>query len=254
MNDQNQNKGKQRPEETPKNSLGGASAAKSSSGLKKLFAKRWVSPAIFMAAAAIIVTLMWIYQGSDPAKPTTAPEDATEVTQEGGQQEGTAQENVGGGDGNVVEEAASNEIMQWPVGKVEDLQVDVGFYDETGSQSDKEAAVVQVGSTFAPHTGVDFVHPDGVAFDVLAAMSGKVTRADSHPLLGNIVEISHGNGLVTVYQSLAGVEVEEGDNVNQGTVIAQAGRSDQERDTGIHLHFETRLNGEAVNPKDYITE
>jgi stage II sporulation protein Q len=254
MNDQNQNKGKQRPEETPKNSLGGASAAKSSSGLKKLFAKRWVSPAIFMAAAAIIVTLMWIYQGNDPAKPTTAPEDGTEVTQEGGQQEGTKQENVGGGDGNVVEEVASNEIMQWPVSKVEDLQVDVGFYDEKGSQSDKEAAVVQVGSTFAPHTGVDFVHPDGVAFDVLAAMSGKVTRADSHPLLGNIVEISHGNGLVTVYHSLAGVEVEEGDSVNQGTVIAKAGRSEQEAETGIHLHFETRLNGDSVNPKDYITE
>ncbi len=254
MNDQNQNKGKQRPEETPKNSLGGASAAKSSSGLKKLFAKRWVSPAIFMAAAAIIVTLMWIYQGNDPAKPTTAPENGTEVTQEGGQQEGTKQENVGGGDGNVVEEVASNEIMQWPVSKVEDLQVDVGFYDEKGSQSDKEAAVVQVGSTFAPHTGVDFVHPDGVAFDVLAAMSGKVTRADSHPLLGNIVEISHGNGLVTVYHSLAGVEVEEGDSVNQGTVIAKAGRSEQEAETGIHLHFETRLNGDSVNPKDYITE
>ncbi len=254
MNDQNQNKGKQRPEETPKNSLGGASAAKSSSGLKKLFAKRWVSPAIFMAAAAIIVTLMWIYQGNDPAKPTTAPEDGTEVTQEGGQQEGTKQEIVGGSDGNVVEEVASNEIMQWPVSKVEDLQVDVGFYDEKGSQSDKEAAVVQVGSTFAPHTGVDFVHPDGVAFDVLAAMSGKVTRADSHPLLGNIVEISHGNGLVTVYHSLAGVEVEEGDSVNQGTVIAKAGRSEQEAETGIHLHFETRLNGDSVNPKDYITE
>lgn len=254
MNDQNQNRGKQRPDETPKNSLGGASAAKSSSGLKKLFAKRWVSPAIFMAAAAIIVTLMWIYQGSDPAKPTTAPGDSTEVTQEGGQQEGLPQQGSENTGEELAEEAASGESMTWPVGKIEDLQVDVGFYDEEGSQADKEAAVIQVDSTFAPHTGIDFVHPEGTTFDVLAAMSGKVTRAETHPTLGNIVEISHGNGLVTVYQSLTGLQIEEGDMVNQGTVIAQAGRSDRERDTGIHLHFETRLNGEAVNPKNYIAE
>ncbi len=82
MNDQNQSKPKQRPEETPKTVLGGTSAAKSSSGWKNLFAKRWVSPAIFMAAAAIIVTLMWIYQGADQTSPTTGKPDSTEVSQE----------------------------------------------------------------------------------------------------------------------------------------------------------------------------
>lgn len=247
MNDQNQNKQKQRPEETPKNSLGGASAANSSSGLKKLFAKRWVSPAIFMAAAAIIVTLMWIYQGTDPAKPTTAPDNSTEVTQEDELAEGNTEE-------DVVEVVANAEDMKWPVANREALQVETNFYDSKASATEREAALIQVGNTYSPHTGIDFVDPNGETFDVLAALGGKVTHIESHPTNGNVIEISHGEGLVTVYQSLTNVQVEEGDDVSQGTVIAQAGRSDMERDLGVHVHFETRLDGESVNPSTYISE
>lgn len=248
MNDQNQNKHKQRPEETPKNTLGGASAANSSSGLKKLFAKRWVSPAIFMAAAAIIVTLMWIYQGSDPAKPTTGPDNSTEVTQ-GDEEVDNVTQNE-----EVDDVVAIAEDMKWPVSKEKDLQVETKYYDEKASATDKEAALIQVGTTYSPHTGIDFVDPNGQPFDVLAALDGKVTRVEPHPYNGNVIEISHGNGLVTVYQSLTDVQVEEGDEVTQGAVIAQAGRSDLERDLGIHLHFETRLNGDTVNPSQYISE
>ncbi|MFD0590626.1 peptidoglycan DD-metalloendopeptidase family protein [Paenibacillus sp. GCM10027627] len=246
MNDQN--KQKQRPEETPKNSLGGASAANSSSGLKKLFAKRWVSPAIFMAAAAIIVTLMWIYQGSDPAKPTTATEESTEVSQGGEQVEGGNKEETS------EEVTAIAEDMKWPVASAKELQIETNFYDSKASATEREAALVQVGNTFTPHTGIDFADPNNEAFDVLAALDGKITLIETHPTNGNIVEISHGNGLVTVYQSLTNVQVGEGDEVKQGTIIAQAGRSDTERDLGVHLHFETRLNGQSINPGTYIAE
>lgn len=248
MNDQNQNKQKQRPEETPKNSLGGASAANSSSGLKKLFAKRWVSPAIFMAAAAIIVTLMWIYQGADPAQPTTGPDNSTEVTQGEEQTPGLTEEEVD----DVP--AIQAKDMKWPVGNKEELQIETNFYDSNASATEREAALIQVGTTFSPHTGIDFVDPNGQTFDVLAALSGKVTHIETHPTNGNVVEISHGDGLVTVYQSLTNVQVEEGDEVSQGTTIAQAGRSEMERELGVHLHFETRLNGESVNPSNYISE
>lgn len=247
MNDQNQNKQKQRPEETPKNSLGGASAANSSSGLKKLFAKRWVSPAIFMAAAAIIVTLMWIYQGNDPAKPTTGPDNSTEVTQGNENEEGTKEE-------EVVDVVANAADMKWPVASLKALQVETKFYDEKASETEKEAALIQVGDTFSPHTGIDFSDPNDQPFEVLAALAGKVTHVEQHPTNGYVIEISHGDGLVTVYQSLTNVQVEEGDEVSQGTTIAQAGRSDLERDLGIHLHFETRKDGETVNPNTYITE
>ncbi|WP_168121453.1 M23 family metallopeptidase [Paenibacillus sp. HB172176] len=245
MNDQN--KQNQRPDETPKTRMGASSAAGSSSGLKKLIAKRWVSPAIFMAAAAIIVTLMWIYQGSDPAKPTVGPDNSTEVTQ--GEDQPVNQE----GEGNdPAEIAASGEGMLWPVTNFAALQVEIPFYDAKGTEAEKEAALIQVGNTISPHMGVDFVEPDGATFDVLAALSGKVTQVIQHPTNGNTIEISHGDGLTTVYESLTNVNVAEGDDVEQGTIIAQAGRSDMEKDMGIHLHFEARLNGESVNPSDYI--
>ena len=243
MNDQN--KQNQRPDESPKTRMGASSAAGSSSGLKKLIAKRWVSPAIFMAAAAIIVTLMWIYQGSDPATPTVGPDNSTEVTQ--GEDQPVSQ------DGNDPEDiVASGESMLWPVNNFAALQVEIPFYDAKGTETEKEAALIQVGNTISPHMGIDLVQPDGATFDVLAALSGKVTQVIQHPTNGNTIEISHGNGLTTVYESLTNVNVAEGDEVKQGTIIAQAGRSDMERDLGIHLHFETRVNGETVNPSDYI--
>lgn len=243
MNEQNQNKNKQ---ETPKNSLGGASAANSSSGLKKLFAKRWVSPAIFMAAAAIIVTLMWIYQGSgETDQATMGPDNAAEEAQ--------GNEETGKGE-DVVGVITGDEKMAWPVVDYNALQKETLYYDEDASEAEKEAALIQVGNSFTAHTGIDFVDPNGTPFDVLAALSGKVTLVKQHPTNGNIVEISHGNGLVTVYQSLSDVQVAEGDDVEQNTIIAKAGRSELESDLDVHLHFETRLNGSPVNPADYIVK
>ncbi|MGM0884002.1 MAG: peptidoglycan DD-metalloendopeptidase family protein [Bacillota bacterium] len=247
MNDQNQNKPKQRPEETPKTILGEASAAKSSSGWKNLFAKRWVSPAIFMAAAAIIVTLMWIYQGSDD-QATTGNPDSAEVSQ------GDETAKPDGQDEETMEVVAGDELMEWPVANKEALQVELDFYDEKASDAEREAALVQVGNEFSPHMGIDFVDPSGKTFDVLAALSGKVTYVEKHPTNGNTIEITHAGGLVTVYQSVSEVQVAEGDEVRQGTKIAVAGRNDLERDLGIHLHYETRSNGKAVNPNSLIME
>ncbi|WP_262676128.1 M23 family metallopeptidase [Paenibacillus sp. J5C2022] len=247
MNDQNQNNSQQNQEESPKTVVGEVSAAKSSNGARKLFAKRWVSPAIFMAAAAIIVTLMWLYQGSDPAEPTTGPENGTEVAQG---DEGTGV-NTGGEKGP---DAVAVGTMSWPVVNKDAMNVETHYYDAEASETEKEAALIQVGTTFSPHTGVDFVDPEGESFDVLAALSGEVTYAGKHPLNGNMVEISHGEGLVTVYQSLNSIGVAQGDEVEQGEVIAQAGRNELEKDLGVHLHFETRLNGETVNPSDFISE
>lgn len=246
MNDQNQSKPKQRPEETPKTVLGGTSAAKSSSGWKNLFAKRWVSPAIFMAAAAIIVTLMWIYQGADQTSPTTGKPDSTDVSQ--------GETATQGKDGEASEVVTGDELMQWPVAKKEALQVELPFYDEKATDAEREAALVQVGTTFTPHMGIDFVDPSGKTFDVLAALSGKVTYVKTEPTNGNVIEITHAGGLVTVYQSVTDVAVAVGDEVRQGTVIAKAGRNDLERDLGIHLHYETRSNGKPVNPSSLIEE
>ncbi|QAY67725.1 M23 family metallopeptidase [Paenibacillus protaetiae] len=241
MND-NQNKPKQ---ESPKTTMGGASAANSTNGWKKLLSKRWVTPAAFMVAAAIIVTLMWVYQDSDNSKPTTV--DPTNVSDDS-----TSGDQAKGGSSDTAPVITGDESMAWPVLNRDKLEVALGFYDNNANEEERAAATIQSGDTFTPHVGIDLADPKGATFDVTAALSGKVTEVTQHPLNGNVVAIDSGNGLVTLYESLSNVKVAVGDEVKQGTVIAQAGRSDLEKDLGVHLHFEVRNNGTAVNPAELI--
>jgi stage II sporulation protein Q len=238
MNDQNN-----KPKESPKTIPGGAAARPK--GLRKVLAKKWVTPAAFMAAAAIIVTLMWLYRGEQPEQTTTTPD--TEVSQ--GDDAATTKPSD-----DTIAVMTGDEEMQWPVLNYDDLEVSLQYYDENGTSEEKQAALVSTSDNqFLPHTGVDLTRPDNTTFDVVAALSGKVTRVDNnHPTNGTTVEISHGNGLVTVYQSLSDVSVKEGDEVKQGAQIAKAGRNDLESEEGIHLHFEVRQNGNVLNPNDII--
>ncbi|MFD1953917.1 peptidoglycan DD-metalloendopeptidase family protein [Paenibacillus thailandensis] len=246
---ENQNKPKQK-EETPKTIGREASAAKSGSGWKRLLSKKWVTPAAFLAAAAIIVTLMWIYQGADTTSKTstTTPSEATEGTA-GGEATAAPQDEEA-----IVDALPGNEKLEWPVLNRDKLDEVLSFYDSEAGEEERAAAVVQSGDTFTPHVGVDLSDPNGETFDVVAALSGKVSHVEKHPTNGNVVEIDHGNGLVTIYESLSDVSVAEGDEVKQGSVIAKAGRSDAERDLGVHVHFEVRVNGEAKNPAELMEQ
>jgi stage II sporulation protein Q len=106
---------------------------------------------------------------------------------------------------------------------------------------------VQYGDTITPHTGIDLASPNDQTFDVLAALSGKVTVVEKNPLTGNQVEITDSNGLVTIYQSLTDIKVAQGAEVKQGDVIAKAGVNELEKDDGVHLHFE-------VHQSQYLTQ
>ena len=112
--------------------------------------------------------------------------------------------------------------------------------------------MVEQGNTFQGNTGLDLGRADGQPFDVLAVLSGKVTRVQDQPTNGTVVEITHGDGLVSVYQSLDSVAVKQGDEVKQGTVIAKAGRNDLQKDLGVHLHFALLKNEENVNPNSLL--
>ncbi len=95
------------------------------------------------------------------------------------------------------------------------------------------------------HTGQDYAAPCGTA--VLAADAGTVRAVGWHPWGGgNRVEVDHGNGLITTYNHLQGISVLAGDSVNGGDTIAAIGTTGSS--TGCHLHFETILDGEHVDP------
>jgi murein DD-endopeptidase MepM/ murein hydrolase activator NlpD len=98
------------------------------------------------------------------------------------------------------------------------------------------------------HEGIDFPAEPGTP--ILAAASGKVVYAEVHPEYGRMVEIDHGNGLVSRYAHASQLAVKEGDLVVAGQRVATVGSTG--RSTGPHLHYETRVDGEAVDPDKFL--
>jgi murein DD-endopeptidase MepM/ murein hydrolase activator NlpD len=98
------------------------------------------------------------------------------------------------------------------------------------------------------HEGVDFVAEPGTP--ILAAAGGVVVTSEEHPQYGNMVEIDHGNGLITRYGHASRRSVKVGDVVLRGAKIGEVGSTG--RSTGPHLHFEVRINGAAQNPARFF--
>lgn len=98
------------------------------------------------------------------------------------------------------------------------------------------------------HEGLDFPAASGTP--IVAAASGKVVYAGWHPQYGKILEIDHGNGLVSRYAHASQLAASEGDLVVRGQRVASVGSTG--RSTGPHLHFEVRLNGVPQNPARFI--
>lgn len=100
------------------------------------------------------------------------------------------------------------------------------------------------------HEGVDFPSPVGTT--VMAAGSGVVLSAGTMTGYGNVLEVDHGDGVVSRYAHLSRILVKEGDVVLKGQKVAEVGNTG--RSTGAHLHFEVRLNGEPVDPTRYLAQ
>ena len=98
------------------------------------------------------------------------------------------------------------------------------------------------------HKGIDWATPIGTA--VMASSGGTVTRAGWGSGYGYVVYIQHADGRETRYGHLSKVLVSVGQKVSQGQKIALSGNTG--RSTGPHLHFEIRINGQAVNPLNYL--
>jgi murein DD-endopeptidase MepM/ murein hydrolase activator NlpD len=100
----------------------------------------------------------------------------------------------------------------------------------------------------AMHTGLDFRAATGDP--VRATANGKVASSGWAGGYGRMVEIDHGNGLSTRYGHLSEINVKVGDVIKIGQVIGAVGSTG--RSTGPHLHYETRIDGEAVDPQKFL--
>jgi murein DD-endopeptidase MepM/ murein hydrolase activator NlpD len=100
----------------------------------------------------------------------------------------------------------------------------------------------------ALHTGLDF--PTDVGTPVHAAAGGVVRLSEYHPEYGNLIELDHGNGLVTRYAHNSKVLVKVGDLIRRGQVISEVGTTG--RSTGPHLHFEVLVDEVPQDPAKFL--
>lgn len=152
-----------------------------------------------------------------PPKPKTAPRKPRTVDASSGGNN-APQIDAGSIDGNII----------WPVGG-------------------------QLTSRYGPrggrwHRGIDIAGPAGR--EIRAAKSGTVVLAGWYGGYGKAVIIDHGGGFSTLYGHTSKILVSEGERVEKGQVIALVGSTG--RSTGPHLHFETRVNGNPVNPFRFL--
>ncbi|WP_456273070.1 peptidoglycan DD-metalloendopeptidase family protein [Bacillus sp. AK031] len=208
---------------------------------QKFFKKRWAYPAIYLASAAIIITAILWYQaaGNDVAEQDLGYEEDVQTGNEF--------------DRPAVEVNRTMENFVMPVANENEVVIEKEFYDVTASEEEQEAALIVYDNQYHPNQGID-ISMDGKEFDVLAAMSGTVTKVQEDSLLGNMIEIEHDKGIVTRYQSVKDFAVKEGDAVKQGQKLAAAGQSLFNEKAGVHVHFEIRKDDVAVNPRDYVNK
>lgn len=100
----------------------------------------------------------------------------------------------------------------------------------------------------ALHTGLDYQADTGTP--ILAAAGGVVVTAEAHPAYGNMVEIDHGNNLITRYAHASRFAVKKGDLVKRGQRVADVGSTG--RSTGPHLHFEVLVQGVPQDPRKFL--
>lgn len=116
----------------------------------------------------------------------------------------------------------------------------------SGKESSRFGEISRLRSSY--HTGLDISTSSGTP--IAAAASGTVTFSGWKGAYGNLLVITHENGVQTYYGHCSALYVSAGTQVSQGQTIAAVGSTGNS--TGAHLHFEVRLNGTAYNPENYV--
>lgn len=210
------------------------------SKIKRFMKKRWVYPTIYIASAAIILTaVLWFQNSNNVADNDQIDPQATDLSGKKFDEE-------------ALEVNRAMENFSMPVTDPDSVVIQKEFYDFNDSEEKQEAALVFYNNTYHPNTGIDIAMENGETFDVVAALSGTVTNVLEDALLGNVIEITHDEGIVTQYQAVTDIDVTVGEEIEQGQKLAMAGKSIFNEEAGVHVHFEIRKDGIAVNPLDYV--
>jgi len=197
----------------------------------RVMSKRWIYPAIYLGAAALIIGLMYAktQMGGSHSQPTADNGKAASTT------------------------ATASVTYDWPVtGLASNYKIPMGFFPEKGSQKQQAAALVLYDNGYYPHKGIDIQAPSKKVFEVVASASGVVTKVEDNQLYGETVEIKSADGNVETYESLASVTVKQGDHVDMGQTLGTSGTNRFESALGNHLYFEVDKNGTPVDPMSLL--
>lgn len=203
---------------------------------KTIADKRWFWPAIYTVIALLMVAFILLYNmfvNNDEETVNLGDEDV--AVEEG------------------ILPTTQQETMRYPFDELyfEKAKIVQDFYDSTEAAADQQDALFVFNNTFTASNGIS-IAIDEEPFQVLAAMSGVVAAVEVDAFSGNTVVIEHDNGLVTKYNSLADVVVEQGDEVLQGNPLGTATANESNPDAGIHLHFQVLKDGQYVNPRSLL--
>lgn len=125
------------------------------------------------------------------------------------------------------------------------------FYNKDDDSAKQEQSLILFENVYRPNQGVDYANKNE-KFDVLAAISGTVTKKTNDPVLGWVITITNSDKISTTYESLSQVNVEMKQEVKQGDVIGISGENVYEADLNNHLHFILQKGDQLFNPEKYI--
>ena len=125
------------------------------------------------------------------------------------------------------------------------------FYNKDDDSAKQNQSLILFEGVYRPNQGIDYSNKNE-KFDVLAAMSGTVTKKTNYPVLGWVVTITNSDKISTTYESLSKVSVEVNQKVKQGDIIGQSGENVYEADLKNHLHFILQKEDQLFNPEKYL--
>ncbi|MGM8215032.1 peptidoglycan DD-metalloendopeptidase family protein [Bacillaceae bacterium W0354] len=207
---------------------------------KRLTRQRWFYPTMYITLVAVILAAVMIYQFN--STDNTAVDDNVDVNWDGIVQPDTSDKD------DAVPVVAEQEDLVMPTLLGDDAEIITKFYDPNASTEEQEDALVFYNNQYSQSKGVDITSSNGEPFEVIAALSGTVTKVEEDDLLGQTVEIEHDGERVTFYASLSEVSVAEGDEVSQGDTIGMSGSNVYGDPEVTKVHFRLIEDGTPVNP------
>ena len=129
------------------------------------------------------------------------------------------------------------------------VKIVTNYYDYKGESSTQENSIVRYDSTYLQNSGITYASEE--QFDIVSVMDGTVTKIYNNDLLGQVVEITHGKNMISIYEMVTDVTVKENQKVTRGEIIAKSGTSKITTEN-YNLHFEFMKDGSIQNPINYL--